>query len=131
MKNARKISALLVGFTSFGGLVRGFRLINPESFPTIIYPFSEDLIRDSLYTNYTVLGWILFFLVGVFGVVTILCLYIRHKIYPYLMIIQGIFISFLTLTHLLYTGFGPIHIVLLPLGISTILLGVVQTPREF
>lgn len=89
------------------------------------------MIAVSLFSNYTVLGWILFCLLGVFGLVTLRTIYTQNKLFPYLVIILGIFASFLTMTHILYGGFAWIHLLLLPVSLGTILLGVVQTPKEF
>lgn len=89
------------------------------------------MLSFSLFSNYTVLGWILFFMLGVFGLFTLLNIYRKKRIYPYLIIIHGIFASFLTLTHMLYGGFAWIHLLILPISLGTILMGVVQTPKEF
>ncbi|MBI2282779.1 MAG: hypothetical protein HYU71_03620 [Bacteroidetes bacterium] len=131
MTRFRKISIILLTLSSSIGVFRGARLINDAWFPDILFPFPEEKITDSLFSNYAILGWILLSLVGVFGFVTLCCMLLRKKIYPYLIIIQGIFISFLSLTHLLYSSFSPIHLFTIPIGVSTIVIGVMQTPREF
>lgn len=131
MSRLRKISIILLTISSIIGVFRGARLINDAWFPDVLFPFPEEKIADSLFSNYTILGWILLSLVGLFGLVTLYCTLLRKKIYPYLIIIQGIFISFLSLTHLLYSSFSPIHLFTIPLGVSTIVAGVMQTPREF
>ncbi len=131
MTRLRRISIILLTISSFIGVFRGARLINDAWFPEVLFPFPEEKIADSLFSNYTILGWILLSLVGLFGLVTLFCTLLRKKIYPYLIIIQGIFISFLSLTHLLYSSFSPIHLFTIPIGVSTIVIGVMQTPREF
>lgn len=131
MRSPRKISIILLTISSFIGVFRGARLINDAWLPGVLFPFPEEKIADSLFANYTILGWILLSLVGLFGFVTLFCTLLRKKIYPYLIIIHGIFISFLSLTHLLYSSFSPIYLFTIPLGIVTIVLGVNQTPREF
>lgn len=131
MKNPRKISIILLTISSSIAIFRGARLINDAWFPDVLFPFPEEKIAESVFSNYVVLGWILLSLVGLFGFVTLFCTVLRKKIYPYLIIIQGIFISFLSLTHLLYSSFSPIHLFTIPLGVSTIVVGVIQTPREF
>lgn len=131
MKRARIFSVLLVSIICIVGLVRGLRMIVPQNKLNILFPFPEEMIAVSLFSNYTVLGWILFCLLGVFGLITLRCIYTQNRIFPYLIIILGIFASFLTLTHILYAGFTWIHLLLLPISLGTILLGVVQTPKEF
>lgn len=131
MKRDRILSVLFVSIISVIGLVRGLRMIVPQNKLNILFPFPEEMIAGSLFSNYTVLGWILFCMLGVFGLITLRCIHIQHRIFPYLIIILGIFASFLTLTHILYGGFTWIHLLLLPIGLGTILLGVVQTPKEF
>ena len=131
MKRDRILSVLLVSIISIVGLVRGLRMIIPQNKLTILFPFPEEMISGSLFSNYTVLGWILFCMLGVFGLITLRCIYTQNRLFPYLVIMLGIFASFLTLTHILYGGFTWIHLVLLPISLGTILLGVVQTPKEF
>jgi hypothetical protein len=131
MKRARTFSVLFVSIITIIGLVRGYRMILPENTPNVLFPYPEEMISFSLFSNYKVLGWILFFMLGVFGLITLRSIYTQNRLFPYLIIILGIFASFLTLTHILYGGFAWIHLVLLPISLSTILLGVVQTPKEF
>jgi hypothetical protein len=131
MKRARTFSVVFVCIISFVGLVRGYRMIVPENTSNILFPFPEEMISFSLFSNYTILGWILFFMLGIFGLFILRCIYTQNRIFPYLVIILGIFASFLTLTHMLYGGFAWIHLLLLPISLGTILLGVVQTPKEF
>lgn len=131
MKRARILSVLFVSFISIVGLVRGLRMMVPKSKLTILFPFPEEMISASLFSNYTVLGLILFCMLGIFGLITLRCIHIQNKLFPYLIIMLGIFASFLTLTHILYGGFTWIHLLLLPISLGTILLGVVQTPKEF
>lgn len=131
MKRDRILSVLFVSIITIIGLVRGLRMVVPQNKLNILFPFPEEMISNSLFSNYTVLGWILFCMLGVFGLITLRCIHIQHRIFPYLVIILGIFASFLTLTHILYGGVTWIHLVLLPISLGTILLGVVQTPKEF
>lgn len=131
MKRDRILSVLLVSIISIVGLVRGLRMIVPQNKLNILFPFPEEMISGSLFNNYTVLGWILFCMLGVFGLITLRCIYLKNRLFPYLVIVLGIFASFLTLTHILYNGFTWIHLLLLPISLGTILLGVVQTPKEF
>lgn len=131
MKRDRILSVLLVSIISIVGLVRGLRMIVPQNKLNILFPFPEEMIAGSLFSNYTVLGWILFCMLGVFGLITLRCIYTQNRLFPYLVIILGIFASFLTITHILYGGFTWIHLLLLPISLGIILLGVVQTPKEF
>jgi len=131
MKRARKISVILLSISSFIGLLRGYRMIRYPAADSILFPYPENLIKDSVFSNYVILGWILFSLVGVFSLLVIASIHFNFKNYAYLIIIEGIFCSFLTLLHILLTGFVLVHLFVFPLCIVILVLGVLQTPKEF
>ena len=131
MKRYRKISLILLSISSLIGLVRGYRMTMYHGGNTVILAYPQDVISDSVFSNYVILGWILFTLVGVFSVLTIVSILTRIRNYAYLIIVEGIFALFFVLTHILLTEFLPVHLMVLPICISLIVLGVLQTPREF
>lgn len=131
MKRYRKISLIFLSISAIIGLVRGYRLTLNPSGNSILFAYPEEVMNDSPFSNYVVLGWILFFLVGVLSLFTIVAILLKNRNYGYLIIVEGIFSTFFSLTNLLLLGFSFIHLVLLPLCISLIILGVLQTPKEF
>ena len=131
MKRYRKISLILLSISAFVGLVRGFRMTGFSGGNGLIYPYSQETIKDSLFSNYAILGWVLFCLVGVFSLLSIWALLKKTRNYAYFIIVEGIFATFFSITNILLAGFSFVHILLLPLCISMIVLGILQTPREF
>ncbi len=131
MKRYRKVSLVFLSISAFIGLVRGYRMTGYPDGNTILLPYSEQVIKDSLFSNYSILGWILFSLVGVFSLISIGLLLAKKRSYPYFIIVEGIFAIIFSLTNILLNGFSFIHLLLLPICIGMIVLGVLQTPREF
>jgi hypothetical protein len=131
MKRNRSISIILLSISAIAGLVRGFRMARYTAGDFILSAYPQELIRDSIFTNYSILGWILFFLVGVFSLVVLVCILRRVRNYGYLIVVEGVFLSFFSLTHILITGFSIIHVFIFPLCIATIAVGILQTPKEF
>ncbi len=97
----------------------------------LFYLYPKEVMSASVFSNYTIFGWILFLLVGVFGLISIGCTIARIRNYGYFIIVEGIFASFFTIINFAYTEFAPVHAILLPICFVTILLGVLQTPKEF
>ncbi|MES2003390.1 MAG: hypothetical protein V4450_02625 [Bacteroidota bacterium] len=131
MKLQRRLSVVLMLISAFVGLARGFRMVYFPNESSLLFSYSPEAIRETVFSNYIIFGWIIFSLVGVFGVITLAAVLRRTRTYGYLMMIEGIFTSFFSLTHIVYNGFGWIHCIVLPICFTTIILGVLQTPREF
>ncbi|MDE3254136.1 MAG: hypothetical protein KGO92_15145 [Bacteroidota bacterium] len=131
MRRYRFISLILLFISSFIGIVRGFRMIWYKEGNNLIRLYPMEIIRNSIFSNYTVYGWILFFLVGIFSIIAFVCTLSNIRNYGYFIIVEGIFALFFTSINMAYTTFGPVHAILLPICFLIILLGIVQTPREF
>ncbi len=127
----RRISVILMSISAFIGLMRGFRLMTHPDGDSILFPYPREVIKDTLFSNYLLLGGIIFVLVGFFSVLTILAILRRKSFFPYLLLMEGIFTSFFTITHVLYSGVNIFHLFLLPMSLAIIILGILQTPREF
>lgn len=95
----------------------------------LLFPFAH--VQDSPFSNYAVLGWVVFILVGVLGCITFLFILRKKKNFPYLILVEGIFISSMICAHAIYGGFHILHLIMLIPGTSLIVLGIVQAPREF
>jgi len=131
MNKLQKSSIVLLSISGLIGLVRGIRMTFYPADDSLLFPYPQEMMKASVFSNYSVLGWIVFFLIGVFSVLAIAAIFLKIRNFAYLIIVEGIFLSFFTLTHVLYAGFGMIHLFILPLCIATVILGVLQTPREF
>ncbi len=131
MDNLRKISVALLSISGGLGLVRGYRMTQYPSDDSIPFQYTPEMIKASVFSNYAILGGIVFVLVGVFSVFVIMCTLYKVRHYPYLIIIEGVFVLFFTLTHILLAGFGWIHLIILPLCAGMVVIGVLQTPKEF
>ena len=131
MDNLRKISVALLSITGSLGLVRGYRMTQYPSDDTVLFPYTQEMIKASVFSNYAILGGIVFVLIGIFSLFVIICTLYKVRHYAYLIIVEGVFILFFTLTHILLAGFGWIHIVILPICACVIIIGVMQTPKEF
>ncbi len=131
MLRLRKISIVFLVISGFIGLIRGYRMTGLAPGKSIFFAYEEDSIRDSIFSNYNLLGWIIFFLIGIFSFIVLICVLRKTRTYCYLVIAEGIFLCFFALTHILHNGFSLVHLFMLPFCIGTIALGIMQTPREF
>jgi hypothetical protein len=113
------------------GLVRGYRMTNYPEGNSILLPYSEEIIKETVFANYATFGWIIFSLIGVFGIIAMIALLSKFRYFAYLIIIESIFLSFFTLLNILFNGFGPIHLFTIPYCVTVLVLGVLQTPKEF
>ncbi len=112
-------------------MVRGYRMTSYPQGNNILLPYSEEIIKETVFANYATFGWIIFSLIGVFGIITIIALLSRFRYFAYLIIIESIFLSFFTLLNILFNGFDLIHLFTIPYCVSVLVLGVLQTPKEF
>jgi hypothetical protein len=131
MKRLRNISILLLSISGIIGLVRGYRMTWFPDSSNVLLPYGEGMIKDSIFSNYIVLGWIIFTLIGIFSVIAIAFILSKTRYYAYFIIVEGIFVAFFTLTHILFNGFSLIHLFIIPIAIVIIILGILQTPKEF
>lgn len=131
MTKLQKYSVSLLFVPALLGMFRGIRMIVSPAEESLILPYPQEMIAASVFTNYSILGWIIFVLLGVLSVIAMLVTIKNKRNFAYLIIVEGIFLCFFTLSHLLYSGFHPVHLFVMPLGIGILVLGVIQTPREF
>ncbi|MES2371549.1 MAG: hypothetical protein V4557_03150 [Bacteroidota bacterium] len=131
MTKFQKYSISLLSVPALFGMFRGIRMIVSPAEESLLLPYPQDMIAASVFTNYSILGWIIFFLVGILSLIAIIVTIKHKRNFAYFIIVEGIFLSFFTLSHMLYSGFHPVHLFVMPLGIGILVLGVIQTPREF
>ena len=131
MTKLQKYSVSLLSVPALLGMFRGIRMIVSPAQESLILPYPQEMITASVFTNYSILGWIILILVGLLSAVAIIVTVKQKRNFGYLIIVEGIFLCFFTLSHILYAGFHPVHLFVMPLGIVILVLGVIQTPREF
>ena len=131
MGRMQKTSIVALILTGLLGLVRGYRLTYYPSTKTVYFPYPEEMMSASVFSNYSILGLVIFFFIGIFSIVAVLCTVYKIRNYAYFILVEGIFLSFFTLTHIVVSGFGLVHVFVLALCILIIVLGIRQTPREF
>ncbi len=131
MDKLRKISVSLLSVSSIIGIVRGYRIAMYPTESSVLFPYPEELINTSVFSNHSILGWIVFFFVGIFSIIAMAATIGKIHNYAYLIIVEGIFASFLTLTHMLVVGFSFVHLLIFPLSLAFIVVGIQQTPKEF
>lgn len=131
MDKLRKISVSLLSVSSIIGIVRGYRMALYPMESSVLFPYPEELINTSVFSNHSILGWIVFIFVGIFSIIAIAGTIRKIHNYAYMIIVEGIFSSFLTLTHMLVVGFSFVHLLIFPLCIIFIVIGILQTPKEF
>ncbi len=131
MVDPRKISLACLSFTSVAGLLRGYRMILYQGTNGLILPYSGNTIQDTIFSNYTLFGIIFLILVPGVSMLSLYLFLARKRYAPYFMMAEGVFVTFLTMTYLLYNGYSWPILLVLPFCILVIVLGVIQTPREF
>ncbi|MEO8172176.1 MAG: hypothetical protein ABI581_03800 [Sediminibacterium sp.] len=131
MTRIQKSSICLLTVTALLGMFRGIRMILSPSAEELLFAYPEEMMKASVFSNYSILGLIVFSLVGLLSVVAIILTVKRFRNYAYLIIVEGIFLAFFTLSHMLYAGFNPVHLFVMPISIAILVLGILQTPREF
>lgn len=131
MKRIHGMSVFLICLSAVIGLIRGYRMAMHPKGNSILFPYPQDMMKLHVFSNYAMLGWVIFFFVGIFSLLVLACIFLKKWYAPYLIIVEGIFVTFLTLTHILLSGISLIHVIFFPLSIATIMVGVLQTPKEF
>ena len=98
MRLYRKLSLVLLSISSLIGLVRGYRMTNYPEGNSILLPYSDEIIKETVFSNYATFGWIFFTLIGVFGIIAMIAVLSKFRYFAYLIIIESIFLSFFTHT---------------------------------
>lgn len=127
----RRLSLTCLSISSLLGLVRGARMMFVPSSDSVFFPYDEESIRNTIFANYQILGFIVFILVGLFGFLAFFFTARQKKHFAYLILVHGIFTTFFALTHIVYNGLSWVHLVMVPVAVLIIVTGVLQTPREF
>lgn len=133
MQRLKTFSICLLSITSLLGMLRGLRMVSvpDEGAVELWHPYPRETIRATIFSNYVILGWIIFVLIGVFSILVIVSIIKKIRNYGYFIIVEGIFLSFLTAIHILITGFVLAHFLVIPICFALLILGILQVPKDF
>lgn len=85
------------------------------------------LLNGSVFSDYSMPGWVLFLTVGIFSVVVIICILRKVSIHPAMIMLQGVIIvGFVIIQMLLLGETFIIQYVFLIIGCALIGLGILQ-----
>lgn len=129
MRNARLLSIFLLVVSGITALFGGYLMISDPTGNSLGFPFY--LLNGSVFSDYSMPGWVIFSTVGVFSAVIIFCILRKIKIYSFLIILQGVIICVLIFIQMLLLGESfIIQYIFLILAIALIGLGAIQNQRK-
>ena len=129
MRNARLLSIFLLAVSSISSLFCGYHMIIDPTGSSLGLPFY--LLNGSVFSDYTIPGWGIFFLVGVFSAVVIFCIFRKIKIYPMIILLEAIIICSIIFIQMILLGESfMIQYVYLIIAFALIGLGVIQNQRR-
>lgn len=126
MKTFLKIlTALLLLFNGIGAIYGGGNLIFHPDGSSI--HLSEELLKQTPFTNYLIPGIILFIANGLYSFAVLVALLLNLRSYPWMVIAQGVILTgWIIIQILLIRTVYFLHIILGGVGIALILLGWIQ-----
>ena len=129
MKTARQLSIFLLVVSSMAALYGGWQMISDPTGNSLGFPFY--LLNGSVFSDYSLPGWVVLFTVGVFSAVIIFGIVRKIQIYSFLIMLQGVIICIIIfLQMLLLSETFMIQYVFLILAIALIGLGALQNQRK-
>ena len=122
MKAIRLTTILLLLIVAANALVAGYLFIVDPSGAKLNIPLS--MLSHSPFTNFLVPGIILFTVNGVFNLIAAVTIILRLKIYPTLVVWQGIIlIGWITIQIILLQNFNFLHSIMIIIGLTLFVLG--------
>lgn len=108
---------ILLLFNSIGAFYGGSKFILDPSGSTMQIPL--DYLKHSPFHNYLIPGIVLFCVNGLFGLITIVLLLLKHKLANYFVITQGILLGGWIVVQIimLQTFYMPLHLPFLLIGV--------------
>jgi hypothetical protein len=129
MKAARQLSIAILFVLCITAFYAGYHMVSDPTGSSLGLPFY--LLNGSVFTSYAMIGWLLLFMVGVFSVVTIICIKLKSSIYSFLIMLQGVILFvFIVIQMLLLGETFIIQYAFLIAGIALIGLGALQFQRK-
>ncbi len=71
MNRLRTVSVFFLCISAAVGLIRGYRMAGLKA---VLFRYPEEAMKMTVFSNYNLFGWIIFFLLGVFSVITLIFL---------------------------------------------------------
>ena len=129
MRAARQLSTFLLLVSGIMALYGGYHMISDPTGNSLGLPFY--LLNGSVFSDYTMPGWVLLLTIGIFSIIVIICIFRKVRIYPSLIMLQGMIIFGIVVIQMLLLGEAfIIQYFFLILGIGLIGLGVLQNQRR-
>jgi len=129
MRTARQLSIFLLAISGISALYTGYQMISDPTGNSLGLPFY--LLNGTVFSDYSLPGWVILGTVGVFSLVIILSIMRKIKIYSFLIMLQGVIICILIIMQMiLLSETFVIQYVSLILGGALIGLGALQYQRR-
>ena len=129
MRTARQLSVFLLAISGISALYTGYQMISDPTGNSLGLPFY--LLNGTVFSDYSLPGWVILGTVGVFSLVIILSIMRKIKIYSFLIMLQGVIICILIILQMiLLSETFVLQYVSLILGGALIGLGALQYQRR-
>lgn len=129
MKTLRIISIMVLSVLCLSACYGSYHMIRDPSGHSLDLPFY--LLYETVFNNYSSIGWILLIVVGLFSFFVILLILFRSRYSSFFILLQGAFVCiFIFVQLLLLREQSWIQYVYLALGILLIYLGALQQQRK-
>lgn len=129
MKAARRITEILLLLLSAIAMFVSHHMIADPSGRSLNIPFG--ILDGTVFSDFAKAGWILFFTVGLFSLLSFLVMLCKTVIYPFFIILQGVIICIIVFVQLLlFRETFITQYIFLGIGILLIYLGALQNQRR-
>ncbi len=122
MKAIRLTTILLLLIVAINGLAAGYLFIIDPSGAKLNIPVS--ILSHSPFYNFLIPGIILFTVNGIFNLIAAIATILRLKIYPNLVVWQGIIlIGWIAIQIILLQNFNLLHLIMIIIGLTLFVFG--------
>jgi hypothetical protein len=125
MKTARQLSVIILLLLSISAQYGSYCMITDPTGNSLGIPFY--LLAGTIFSDYSIVGWILLGTVGIFSPVIILLIIFKSSIYSFFVILQGVILCIFIFMQMLLIGETFfIQYIFLLMGVTLIGLGAFQ-----
>lgn len=125
MKTARQLSVVILLLLGISALYGSYCMITDPTGNSLGVPFY--LLSGTIFSDYTMIGWILLCTVGIFSSFVLLLIFFKSSIYSFFVILQGVLVCIFIFVQMLLIGETfLVQYIFLALGIALIVLGAFQ-----
>ncbi len=129
MRTARQLSVFLLFVGAILALYGGISMITDPTGNSVGFPFY--LLNGAIFSDFLLLGWVLFVTVGIFSIVVIILILTKHRYYSFYIMLQGAIIcAYVIILMLLLSETFMVEYFFLIMGMGMIGLGVLQFQRK-